>query len=82
MSAIRGNKAELARQDNAIRQALDAQRGVLHMSKEHFAQRMGMSADTFNRRYKNPEDFTLGELRLLCAAMGWKCDTAGEVLFG
>ena len=82
MSAIMGNKSELTRQDNAIRQALDAQRGVLHASKAHFARRLGMSEDTFNRRYKNPEDFTLGELRKLCAAMEWECETAGEVLFG
>lgn len=82
MSAIWGSKSELAYQDNLIRQALDSRRAVLHMNKEVFAHRLGMSEDTFARRYKKPEDFTLKELRKLCAAMGWSADRAMEVLFG
>lgn len=82
MSAILGNKAELARQDNAIRQALDSRRAALRMNKELFAHRIGMSEDTFTRRYKKPEDFTLKELRKLCGVMGWSADTIKEVLFG
>lgn len=82
MSAIRGNKSERAYQDRLIREALDSRRGALRMNKELFAHRMGMSEDTFDRRYKKPEDFTLKELRKLCGVMGWSADTIKEVLFG
>ena len=82
MSAIRGNKTEIARQNNLLRQQIDARRGMLHMSKADFARRLGMSEDTFNRRYKQPEQFTLKELRKLTAEMDWQDGAAEEVLFG
>ena len=82
MSAIWGNRAEIARQDNMIREAIDTRPAALHLSKRAFARRLGMSEDTLARRYKRPEDLTLAELRKLCAAMGWSADKAKEVLFG
>ena len=82
MSAIRGSKAELAHQDALIRQAIDEKRGGLHLSKDRYAKRLGMSADTLDRRWKQPETFTLGELRKMAAEHGWDSVTAGKVLFG
>lgn len=81
MSAIRGNKSELAKQDKLIANNIKGHMVAAGLTQERLAHRMGISHDTLQRRLKHPREFTLSELRKLKAEMGWSADTVYELLF-
>lgn len=82
MSAIRGSKAEVTRQNNLIRERVKGRMAALHLTMPVLARRMGISERTLQRMLADPGRMSLTECRLLAAEMDWKHDTAGEVLFG
>ncbi len=81
MSAIRGNKSELAKQDKHLADTIKGRTVANGMTQERLAHRIGMSHDTLTRRLKQPKNFTLSELRKLVAEMGWSADTVYDLLF-
>lgn len=82
MSAIRGNKSELAKQDKLIKKEVRGHMIANEITVPTIARRLNMSERTFARRMNSPGTLTLTELRKLAGEMGWSKETAGEVLFG
>lgn len=82
MSAIRGNKAEIAFQDNLIREKVRGRMIARGITQEIMAHRMGVSLRTFQRMMAEPSKMSLAECRKLAAEMSWGYEKAGEVLFG
>ena len=82
MSAIRGNKAEVTRQNNLIRERVKGRMDAQNITMDTMARRMGVSARTLQRMMADPGRMSLAECRLLAAEMGWDKIAAGEVLFG
>ena len=81
MSAIRGNKSELAKQDKILADTIRGRAVARGITLERLAHRIGMSHDTLTRRPKQPKDFTLSELRKLAGEMGWGADSIYKLLF-
>lgn len=81
MSAIRGNKSELAYKDKLLKETIRGRMIAERTTIPIMAHRLGMSERTFARRMERPRDFTLCELRKLCAEMGWSADTIKQLLF-
>lgn len=82
MSAIRGNKSELAYLDNRLKEHIYGRMAVRKQPMANMAHRLGMSEATLRRRLEKPREFTLCELRKLAAEMGWSADNTVELLFG
>lgn len=81
MSAIRGNKGEIAYQNRLIVEKVRGRMIAARITVPVMARRLGMSERTFARRMERPGEFTLCELRKLCGEMGWSADTIQELLF-
>ena len=58
-------KARKISRDNAARGLLDSVRGQQDLKQEELAKLLGIAARTYRYRYKNPETFTVEELRRL-----------------
>lgn len=81
MGAIRGNKAEVTKAQNQLRQAVYGRMRVAGLSEARMGKRLQMSESTFRRRMQEPGDFRLCELWRLAAEMEWSGDDAGRFLF-
>lgn len=81
MSAIRGNKSELAKADKELAALIKTRMFVDGLSADTMAHRLGMSRDTFDRRMKRPRTFNLAELRKLAGVLSLSYEVMGEVLF-
>ena len=71
MSAIRGNKAEIAFQDKLIRENVRGRMIARGITQEIMAHRMGVSLRTFQRMMAEPSKMSLAECRKLAAEMSW-----------
>ena len=58
-------KAKKISKDSATRGLLDSIRGQQDFKQEELAKILGIAARTYRYRYKNPETFTVEELRRL-----------------
>ena len=58
-------KAKKISKDSAARGLLDSVRGRQDLKQEELAKLLGIAARTYRYRYKNPETFTVEELRRL-----------------
>ena len=58
-------KAKRISKDSAARGLLDSVRGQQDFKQEELAKILGIAARTYRYRYKNPETFTVEELRRL-----------------
>ena len=58
-------KARKISRDNAARGLLDSVKGQQNLKQEELAKILGIAARTYRHRYKNPETFTVEELRRL-----------------
>ena len=58
-------KAKPIGKDSAARGLLDSVRGQQDFKQEELARILGIAARTYRYRYKNPETFTVEELRRL-----------------
>ena len=58
-------KAKKISKDSAARGLLDSVRGQQSIKQEELAKILGIAARTYRYRYKNPETFTVEELRRL-----------------
>lgn len=58
-------KAKKISRDNAARGLLDSVKGRQDLKQEELAKLLGIAARTYRYRYKNPETFTVEELRRL-----------------
>lgn len=58
-------KARKISKDSAARGLLDSVRGQQDFKQEELAKLLGIAARTYRYRYKNPETFTVEELRRL-----------------
>lgn len=81
MSAIRGNKSELAYCDGQIIKEIRGHMALRKLSMETLAHRLGMSERTLARRLARPREFTLCELRKLQSEMLWSEDTRRKLFF-
>ena len=60
-------KAKKINKDSAARGLLDSIKGQQSLKQEELAKVLGIAARTYRHRYKNPETFTVEELRRLVA---------------
>lgn len=60
-------RAKKISKDSAARGLLDSVRGQQSINQEDLAKILGIAARTYRHRYKNPETFTVEELRRLVA---------------
>ena len=58
-------KARKVSRDSAARGLLDSVKGQQSIKQEELARILGIAARTYRYRYKNPETFTVEELRRL-----------------
>ena len=58
-------KAKRISKDSAARGLLDSVRGQQSIKQEELAKILGIATRTYRYRYKNPETFTVEELRRL-----------------
>ena len=58
-------KAKKISKDSAARGLLDSVKGQQSIKQEQLAKILGIAARTYRYRYKNPETFTVEELRRL-----------------
>lgn len=58
-------KAKRISKDSAARGLLDSVKGQQDFKQEELAKILGIAARTYRYRYKNPETFTVEELRRL-----------------
>ena len=58
-------KAKKISKDSAARGLLDSVKGQQSIKQEELAKILGIAARTYRYRYKNPETFTVKELRRL-----------------
>lgn len=58
-------RAKKISKDSAARGLLDSVRGQQSIKQEELAKILGIAARTYRYRYKNPETFTVEELRRL-----------------
>ena len=58
-------RAKTISKDSAARGLLDSVRGQQSIKQEELARILGIAARTYRYRYKNPETFTVEELRRL-----------------
>ena len=58
-------KARKISRDSAARGLLDSVKGRQGIKQEEFARILGIATRTYRYRYKNPETFTVEELRRL-----------------
>ena len=58
-------KAKKISKDSAARGLLDSVKGQQDFKQEELAKLLGIAARTYRYRYKNPETFTVEELRRL-----------------
>lgn len=82
MSAIRGNKSEIANQNRLIVKEVKGEMAARGIIVPTMARRMGMSERNFYRAMNDPGRMTLTELRKLAAELGWTAETGWRVLFG
>lgn len=59
-------KSEKEKRDDDLLACIDGNITRCHLSREEFYRRTGFSASTFNRRIKNPDTFTRGEMHRMC----------------
>ena len=63
MTAVQKQQMEDRDADTRLKRRIRATMGVLDMTGEGMALRLGMSCQTFYRRMKSPGSFTLQEMR-------------------